>query len=106
MNSSLGSRTDLTKSGSFQSDSRMLQKFIGYFGADGILHILVSYTILDALALVLPLWIAAVATVIMGVGKELIYDMLCKKGNCDPKDLIADGIGIVSKLAVSLIAMI
>lgn len=47
------------------------------------------------LNLILPLWVAVLVAALVGVGKEVVWDKLMKKGTFDKKDLIADAVGII-----------
>lgn len=72
----------------------MITKVLDYFGADGLLHILCSALLTSVLGWFAPLWLAVLATLIVGVGKEIIYDKLMKRGTPQWKDLVADLVGI------------
>lgn len=71
------------------------RSFYNYFGMDGLLHMFLSFLAVSILDLVFPLWIPIVITTILGLGKELIYDLYLEKGECSKKDLMADFIGII-----------
>ena len=68
----------------------MITKVLDYFGTDGLLHMLCSAILTSVLSWLAPLWLAALATLIVGVGKEIIYDKLMKRGTPQWKDLVAD----------------
>lgn len=70
-------------------------KFFNYFGVDGIMHILICTMLVSVFKLFFPLWISIVITAVIGLGKEFIYDLYMKKGECSKKDLLADLIGIL-----------
>lgn len=72
----------------------MINKITNYFGTDGFLHIICSSAITGIANLFVPLWAAVGIAALIGVGKEVIYDKLLKKGTFDKKDLIADAVGI------------
>ena len=72
-----------------------INKILNYIAQDGLLHIVLSSLIAAILSLFLPIWIAAIVTFIIGLAKELIYDLLLKKGTCELKDLICDVVGII-----------
>ena len=61
---------------------------------DKLLHIVVSATIMVILRLLLPTWVAALATLCVGIGKE-VYDKVSGKGCCEWMDLVCDCIGIL-----------
>lgn len=57
-------------------------------------HIVVSAIIAVALNLVLPWWVAGIATMCIGIGKE-VYDKVSGKGHPEWEDLLADLVGIL-----------
>lgn len=57
-------------------------------------HIVVSAIMAVALNLFLPWWVAALITLVIGIGKE-VYDKVSKKGCAEWKDLLADLVGIL-----------
>ena len=73
----------------------MIARIIGYFGSDGLLHIIVCCAIVSVLSLVTPLWVSVSITAAIGAAKELIWDKLLHRGSFEVKDLIADAIGIL-----------
>lgn len=73
----------------------MIDKITKYFGIDGLLHIICSNLIVVLLNLLLPLWVAVIIAIVIGLVKEFVYDKALNNGTCDNKDLIADAIGIV-----------
>lgn len=62
---------------------------------DDLLHILFSVIIMTVLKLLLPWWIAALLTLLVGILKELIWDKWLKKGTPEWRDIISDFIGIL-----------
>lgn len=46
------------------------------------------------LELLMPIWVAALATLCVGIGKE-IYDKISGKGNPELMDIIYDCVGIL-----------
>lgn len=72
-----------------------INKILNYIAQDGLLHIVLSSLIAAILCLFLPIWIAAIVTFIIGLAKELVYDLWLKKGTCELKDLICDLVGII-----------
>lgn len=72
-----------------------MNKIFNYFGFDGLKHILCCNLIVVLVNILLPLWIAVLASVIAALGKEIIWDKILKRGTFDKKDLISDGIGII-----------
>lgn len=63
-------------------------------GIDGYKHIVVSAILTVGLGLFLPTWVAAIVTLLIGIGKE-VYDKISNKGYAEWKDLICDLIGIL-----------
>lgn len=61
---------------------------------DKLLHIVISAIIMVLFGLILPTWVAALATICVGIGKE-IYDKISGKGHPDLMDIICDCIGIL-----------
>lgn len=73
----------------------MISKVFNYFGYDGLKHVVASNVMVVVLNLILPLWVAVLVAALVGVGKEVVWDKLMKKGTFDKKDLIADAVGII-----------
>ncbi len=73
----------------------MISKVFNYFGYDGLKHVIASNVMVVVLNLILPLWVAVLVAALAGVGKEVVWDKLMKKGTFDKKDLIADAVGII-----------
>lgn len=73
----------------------MIGKVFNYFGYDGLKHVIASNVMVVVLNLILPLWVAVLVAALAGVGKEVVWDKLMKKGTFDKKDLIADAVGII-----------
>ena len=73
----------------------MISKVFNYFGYDGLKHVIASNVMVVVLNLILPLWVAVFVSALAGVGKEVVWDKLMKKGTFDKKDLIADAVGII-----------
>lgn len=72
-----------------------MNKIITYIGQDGLLHIVLSSLIAAVLSLFLPICLAAKITFAIGFAKELVYDLLLKKGAFELKDLICNVVGII-----------
>lgn len=72
----------------------MMTKVLDYFGTDGLLHMLCSAVLVSVLDWFAPLWLAALLALLIGMGKEIIYDKLMKRGTPQWKDLVADLVGI------------
>ena len=73
----------------------MKDKILSYIGQDGLLHILCCIVLVSVIDLFFPLWVAIVATAIIGVGKELVWDKWLGRGTFDKKDLLCDLAGIL-----------
>lgn len=73
----------------------MISKVFNSFGHDGLKHVIASNVMVVVLNLILPLWVAVLVAALAGVGKEVVWDKLMKKGTFDKKDLIADAVGII-----------
>jgi hypothetical protein len=73
----------------------MISKVFNYFEYDGLKHVIASNVMVVVLNLILPLWVAVLVAALAGVGKEVVWDKLMKKGTFDKKDLIADAVGII-----------
>lgn len=80
---------------------KCLNKLLGWMAMDGALHILCSLVILLVLSVFFPLWIAIVATFLVGIGKE-VYDKL-SYGLFSWKDILFDSIGIVLAILIFLL---
>lgn len=72
----------------------MINKAFNYFGFDGLKHVIASNVIVVLINVFLPLWIAVVIAAAVGIGKEVVWDKMLKKGTFDKKDLIANLVGI------------
>ena len=71
-----------------------MNKLFAWMGNDGMMHVIMSATIACLLSLVLPIGLAAVITLMVGVAKEL-YDAKSGKGCCEVKDIVCDIVGIL-----------
>ena len=72
----------------------MTERILNYVGRDGLLHILCSIVLVGVIDIVLPLWAAIVATAVIGLAKELVWDKWLGRGTFDWKDLLCDLAGI------------
>lgn len=81
----------------------MIAKILGYFGQDGLAHILVSLILYAVLAAFLPWWAAALITLAIGVAKELIWDRWMGRGTADWHDIICDAVGIVWGVVIEIL---
>lgn len=73
----------------------MIKNVLNQIRKDDLLHILVSVIIMTVLKLLLPWWIAALLTILIGILKELIWDKWLKKGTPEWRDIVSDIIGII-----------
>lgn len=73
----------------------MKEDVLSYLGRDGLLHIVCCALLVGIIGLIAPLWVAIVATVVVGVAKELVWDKWLGKGTFDWKDLLCDLVGIL-----------
>lgn len=62
---------------------------------DKYLHVTISALLIIIFCLFLPLWVAILITLIIGVGKEYIYDLWINKNKADWYDILADVVGIL-----------
>ena len=74
--------------------TQMVQKFNQWIGTDGLKHIVVSSVLATLLKLFLPLWLAFLLTILVGIVKE-VYDKLSHKGCAEIKDIVCDLIGAI-----------
>ena len=73
----------------------MKEKILNYIGQDGLLHILCCIFLVSVIDIVLPLWVAIIATVVIGLAKEFVWDKWIGRGTFDKKDLLCDLVGII-----------
>lgn len=72
----------------------IVAKILSWVGTDGLAHIVCCAALCGLLSLLLPLWVAIIATAAVGVAKELVWDLWLGKGSPSWKDLLCDLIGI------------
>lgn len=80
----------------------MIGRLLNRVGTDGLAHILVSLVLCGVLGAFLPLWAAVLATLAVGLAKELVWDWWLRRGTCDLKDVLCDAIGVLVGVLVSL----
>ena len=73
----------------------MIAKILGYFGQDGLAHVLVSLVLCAVLGVFLPLWAAVLITLSVGFIKELVWDLWMEKGAAEWRDIVSDAVGIL-----------
>lgn len=81
----------------------MIGKVLNWFGVDGLAHVLVSLVLCGVLSAVLPVWSAVLATMAIGIGKELVWDWWMKKGTCEVRDALSDAIGAILGAFIALL---
>lgn len=81
----------------------MMGRILGYFGQDGLAHILVSLVLCAVLGAFLPLWAAVVITLAVGFIKELVWDLWLEKGTCEVRDALSDAIGTILGAFIALL---
>lgn len=81
----------------------MIGRILGYFGQDGLAHILASLVLCAVLGAFLPLWAAVLVTLAMGVAKELVWDLWLGKGTAEWKDIISDITGTVIGVTLTIL---
>lgn len=72
-----------------------MNKFISYFGTDGLLHILANILIVNIFDRMVPLFVAIIIAAAISVLKELLWDKYLNRGTCEKKNIIADTLGII-----------
>lgn len=73
----------------------MKEKILNYIGQDGLLHILCCIVLVSVIDIVLPLWVAIIATVVIGLAKEFVWDKRLGRGTFDKKNLLCYLVGII-----------
>ena len=73
----------------------MIGRILGWFGQDGLAHVLASLVLCGVLGAFLPLWAAVVITLAVGFIKELVWDLWLGKGTAEWRDMVSDTVGIV-----------
>ena len=74
---------------------KWLSKVASRAGVDGLLHVIISALIVLIMQIFAPWWAAVLVAFLIGVAKELIWDLWFKKGQIQIKDLICDAVGII-----------
>ena len=70
---------------------------------DKIMHFIGSAGMTIFLGFFIKIWIAAAIALAIGILKELIYDHLLKKGNCEWGDIYADAAGVLTGVGFLLL---
>lgn len=81
----------------------MMGRILGYFGQDGLLHILCSLVLCAVLGAFLPLWAAVLVTLAVGFIKELVWDLWLNKGTAEWRDMVSDAVGVLLGVALVLL---
>ena len=74
---------------------KWLSKIAARAGIDGLLHVIVSAMIVLIMQIFAPWWAAVLVAILVGVGKELIWDLWLRKGQMQVKDFICDAVGVL-----------
>lgn len=72
-----------------------MNKILSYLTRDRLLHIVFSTALVVIFNLIFSWVIAAILALMVGLGKEFIWDKWMKKGTFDIHDIISDIIGII-----------
>lgn len=80
-----------------------MKKLISWIRTDGLLHIETSALLVIAIATVLSLWLSCIITLILGIGKELLYDKK-GKGVASWHDVTCDIIGLALGVLIVLLS--
>ena len=81
----------------------MIQRVCDYFGRDGLLHLTVSVVAVVFLDIMVPLWVATLIAALLGVAKDLVWDLLAGRGSFDMKDLVADAAGVAVGTIIAML---
>jgi len=73
---------------------------------DKILHFIGSAGMTVFLGIFIKIWIAAAIALAIGILKELVYDRLLKKGNCEWGDIYADAAGVLTVVLFLLVLLL
>ena len=63
-------------------------------------HMILSAAACLFLGLLLPIWTAAGITLVLGFGKEVVYDWWMGKGTPELADFVADVVGVAAAMIV------
>ena len=72
---------------------KYLNRIFAWIGNDGCKHIILSAILTIVAKWLLPVWVAVVLVLLIGIIKE-VYDKISGKGSAEWKDIICDIIGI------------
>ena len=73
----------------------LINVVFNYFNFDGCKHIIVSAILVCIFKLFIPMIVAAIVVLVIGVLKGLVWDKYLKQGTCELKDLYANIVGII-----------
>lgn len=73
----------------------LINVVFNYFNFDGCKHIIVSAILVCIFKLFIPMIVAAIVVLVIGVLKGLVWDKYLKQGTYELKDLYANIIGII-----------
>ena len=63
-------------------------------------HMILSAAACLFLGLLLPIWTAAGITLVLGFGKEVVYDWWMGKGTPELADFVADVVGVAAAVII------
>ena len=75
---------------------KWLSKVAARAGVDGLLHVIISAMMVLIVQIFAPWWVAVLVAFLIGVAKELIWDLWLRKGQMQIKDFICDAVGILT----------
>lgn len=73
----------------------LVNTVFNYFKFDGCKHIIISTILVNIFKLFIPMIVAAIVVLVIGVLKGLVWDKYLGKGTCELKDLYANIVGII-----------
>lgn len=73
----------------------MMGRILGWFGTDGLAHVLASLVLCAVLGVFLPLWAAVIIALAVGIIKELVWDLWLKRGTAEWRDMVSDAVGVL-----------
>lgn len=80
----------------------MIGRILNWFGADGMAHALCCLLVCALSGAFLPVWAAVLLGILVGAGKELVWDKWLGKGHASWHDFLCDLAGVVLGLLVCI----
>lgn len=68
---------------------------VNHLGVGGLLHILLSTSIILIVQVLAPWWSAILVAVLAGLAKEFVWDRWLNRGTFEVKDLLCNLTGII-----------